>query len=851
MAGEVASAFVSLMPSARGFGRSSERQIGPQMTGVAQRTGRRFGKVFAYASMSPLKAIGAAAIGLFAVAKVKQFFQGAIAEAREAQKVSAITAQVIKSTGGAANISAGQVGRLAENISRLTGIDDEAIQSGSNLLLTFKNLRNEAGRGNDVFNQATRIITDMSVALGTDVKGSAIQVGKALNDPIKGISALTRVGVTFTDAQKEQITALSESGKRLHAQKIILRELRSEFGGTAAAAATAGDRFKVAFANFQESVGTALLPYLDRLLLKGVEVIGFLQNDVPRAFDAFKNAAAPVVAVVREFVEDHLPAFKTALSALAGAGISSLISLIGGGLVSALVTVASALVSPIALAGALVGAAIYAYTHFEGFRTAVDNVVASLRANLVPVFQSVVATIQTQVIPAIIQFAGYFRSNILPALQQFGSFIVTQVIPIIGQIAGFILTKFYPAMIQIWATVAQRLRPVFDQLVATFRSDVLPTLTLAANKFREWWPTIQRVIEVATKLYGKWLEFQATIAGKVLPVVIRFAGFLLSTVVPAVISYVESTAKIIAKLIEFGRAVVDRIQDVARFVKGVKEKFGEAVAFVTGIPGKIADALSSGLMKLYNIGKDLIQGFINGIKSMASSVIDAAKGVVHGAIDGAKSLLKIGSPSKVFHQIGGWTIQGLADGIIAGTPAAVSAATDAATKVQAAILDRLTSMRDGVKGILDGLRSDFASLRGSVASAFTGDLFSATNATDFLTGLTSTRLNIAAITRAFHKLARWGLPPNFLAQMIQSGNGALILDLANGARVDARNAATEFGAIQSLSNQLGGAVARDSYGPRIDRISKQLDDLTRAVKQQGREFGRELNKVGVAAGQRR
>ena len=359
---EVASAFVSLMPSAKGFGASTERQIGPQMTGVAKRTGSRFGKVFAYSSMTPLKAIGAAAVGLFAVQKVKDFFQGAIGEAREAQKVSALTAQVIKSTGGAAGISAKQIGEMAGRLSMLTGIDDEAIQGGENLLLTFKNIKDfVGGEFTGTFTDATGVMTDMSVALGQDMKSSAIQLGKALNDPIKGITALSRVGVSFTEQQKAQIKTLVDSGKTTQAQAIILRELKSEFGGAAAAAATAGDKFKTSFANLQESVGTALLPLLDRLLTKGVLVIGFLQDDAPRAFATFRTAIQPAIDVVRSFVEDHLAAFKVALAALGGSAVTSVIGLIGGGLVSAIGARAAALASPIALVGALAGAFVYLY----------------------------------------------------------------------------------------------------------------------------------------------------------------------------------------------------------------------------------------------------------------------------------------------------------------------------------------------------------------------------------------------------------------------------------------------------------------------------------------------------------
>src|SRR5262249_24601999 len=82
----------------------------------------------------------------------------------------------------------------------------------------------------------TKTMLDMSVALGQDMKTSAVQLGKALNDPIKGVSALQRVGVSFTQAQKAQIKALVESGNTLGAQKIILGELNNEFGGSAEAA---------------------------------------------------------------------------------------------------------------------------------------------------------------------------------------------------------------------------------------------------------------------------------------------------------------------------------------------------------------------------------------------------------------------------------------------------------------------------------------------------------------------------------------------------------------------------------------------------------------------------------------
>lgn len=184
---------------------------------------------------------------------------------KESEQVGRQTEAVLKSTGGAARVTAKDVGDLATAISKKTGIDDEAIQSGENLLLTFTNVRNETGKGNDIFNQATKIMTDMSVALGTDAKGSAIQLGKALNDPVKGITALTRVGVSFTQQQKDQIKTLTASGDKLGAQKIILKELNKEFGGSAEATATNSKKLKVSMGNLAESIGGLLSPAFEKV----------------------------------------------------------------------------------------------------------------------------------------------------------------------------------------------------------------------------------------------------------------------------------------------------------------------------------------------------------------------------------------------------------------------------------------------------------------------------------------------------------------------------------------------------------------------------------------------------------
>lgn len=204
--------------------------------------------------------VGRNLTGVFAGLAAIRVFGTFIQDARESAKVGRLTDAVIKSTGASAGITADEVGKLATAISNKTGIDDEQIQSAENLLLTFTNVRNEVGKGNDVFSQAAVAAVDMSVALGTDASKSAIQLGKALNDPIKGITALSKAGVSFTAQQKAQIKTLVESGHILAAQKIILAELGKEFGGAAEAAADPIAKLKVIAGNLGETIGGLLLP---------------------------------------------------------------------------------------------------------------------------------------------------------------------------------------------------------------------------------------------------------------------------------------------------------------------------------------------------------------------------------------------------------------------------------------------------------------------------------------------------------------------------------------------------------------------------------------------------------------
>ena len=173
-------------------------------------------------------ALGGVAAGVASaiiVVKMKEAVRLAGVQERAEVKLTA----VIKATGQAAGYTAQQLYDMASEMQAITTIGDEVIITAQAVLATFKQIKG------DNFERATMAALDMSAVLDTDLKSSILQIGKALNDPILGMTALTRAGVTFTKTQKEQVKNFQEFGDIVSAQKIILRELESEFGGSARA----------------------------------------------------------------------------------------------------------------------------------------------------------------------------------------------------------------------------------------------------------------------------------------------------------------------------------------------------------------------------------------------------------------------------------------------------------------------------------------------------------------------------------------------------------------------------------------------------------------------------------------
>jgi phage-related protein len=179
-------------------------------------------------------------------------------------------------TTGAATAKAEE---YASALSAQIGVDDDVIKQTQTKLATFSALSSEVGRSSGMFDRATQAAHDMASAGFGEASSNAVQLGKALQDPAKGMTALAKSGVTFTDAEKQKIKALQESGDLLGAQQIIMGAVEKQVGGTAAASATSTDKMATSWGNVKEALGTGLLPIVDSLAVKFQGMATWVQDN--------------------------------------------------------------------------------------------------------------------------------------------------------------------------------------------------------------------------------------------------------------------------------------------------------------------------------------------------------------------------------------------------------------------------------------------------------------------------------------------------------------------------------------------------------------------------------------------
>ena len=573
---------------------------------------------------------------------LKDQIGGIFTESLNAQAGLAQTNKVIESTHGVAGVTANAVLDLATQFSHLTKFSDDTVQASENMLLTFTNI------GKNVFPQATKTVLDMSQALGQDTKSSAIQLGKALNDPIAGVSALQRVGVTFNQTQKDTIKHLMDTNNIAGAQGIILKELQKEFGGSAVAAGkTFGGQLAILQQNLddvKQSIGDALMPILTQLLGHIMPLITAFGSWV-----ASGHAVSYMIAAFNAHATILIPI-------LVGIGAVLL-----GGLIAAVWSLAAGVIAatwPFIAIGAAIAGVTAIFMHFyqtnAGFKTFIDAVVNGLK-----------------------QAASFVMANFIPAMQMIGAFLKNNVLPILQQVGSFLISTF---------------QPVWQQLVSVFTGQILPAL-------KQLWQGLQPLaplLQIIGMVIGATVVIAfGVLVGIITGVIKAFAGLIsgIAVAIGGIIQVFSGMVSIVAGIVSFfidlltgnfGKlgtdlghiwsGIVTMFTGVWNIIKGI---FLAAWGAISGFVSGLVQGVIGFFQHLFSalVGHSIIPDMINAIVSWFLSLPGKALSAVSGLLGQL-----IGFFGNLARQAIGWganILANLASGIIGNIGNAIGGAMNA------------------------------------------------------------------------------------------------------------------------------------------------------------------------------
>ncbi len=548
----------------------------------------------------------------------------------QAEKQTAITNARLEATQGVSGMTASAIDTLAHSLQNKTAIDENQIHSSENTLLSFTAVQNKVGEGNDIFNRATEMSLNMSTALGVDAPQAAKMLGLALQDPATGLTRLKRAGVTFTDAQKKQITAMEKSGNVMGAQKMILDSLGQKYNGVAAAVGdTTAGKIKIFMLNMREAgqkILALLMPALEKLsgwLVSSVvpaisaasdwiaKFIDRLQNsetvkrviaDIGKAFGKIKSGAQKSIG----YVIDHWNQFKNIIIPGAAIAGTALLVMAAQWAISAATSMASAVImaaawlialGPIAwVIAAVVAVATLIIMHWGQIK----NFTIEAWGAVVGAIKSAWNAVKSAINTAITFVVDFIRSHWL------------LLIGIITGPLGIILALIISHWDQIKSAILSALDYVKGIISNAFNT-VVSTVTGAWDSvYNAVTSAISNVISAVTALPGQILGALGDVGS-----MLYNAG---SQIIQGLINGIGSMAG----------AVADKMKSIA---------------------GSVKDAITNPLsilspsMVMHQYGLYIGQGLANGIAATQGIVTSAATSMISGVMPAAGSLASAATPA--------------------------------------------------------------------------------------------------------------------------------------------------------------------------------------------------------------
>lgn len=623
---------------------------------AADTAGSNFTKMEAAVGKA-LRRLGGVIAAAFSVRAIANFVKDSIAALGTWQALNAQTEAAITSTGASANVTGEHIHDLAQSLEALTATQAEQIQSNANLLLTFRNVQNQAGAGNDIFDQAVTVFQDMQRA---NPSASMTMLGKALNDPIAGMAALGRVGVQFTASQKAQIQAMVAAGDVMGAQKLILAELNAEYGGSGAAYAKTYEgavyRLKDAFGDFGESLLSGVMPALTNLADMGARAFGWLGEQpavtgfggaLTDVFSSIWEAVKPVATTLGDTLGPILQKVGPQVLQLATA-FSPLMLIL-----NALQPVLPIITDLLGTVGDILSSALAtALPVVTGLMSSLAQILSGTLSAILPIISQAISSVGAvleAIMPSLMQVADAIGGALLQVLTN-----LSPVLPMIGE-----------AFLQIFDALSPLIQPVLDIVIA-----FLPLLTVLTDIVSGVLPSI---IQLLTALLGPILKLITPLIGLLAPA-LEWVADALSGVIGWLVDSVGGTDAFSAGMSQaasiVGGVFTTMFDVISAVVNGIGAAIGWVVSTTTNNFNTIVKVVQT-VGSVFRSVFDAIGGFIKSAFSNAISVVKGAVngiiGLVNGAIAGLNKL-KVTIPDWV-PLIGGQTwgvnlpkIPGLANG---------------------------------------------------------------------------------------------------------------------------------------------------------------------------------------------
>ena len=275
------------------------------------------GAILGRINLGAVAAVGGITILGVALAK---FVRAANNAERSSLKLQAI----IKATGGAAQLSSRDIEIFAESVAKSTLASVQGARQAAGVLLTFKSITG------DTFKDALSISQDLAEVGFGSINTAALQLGKALEEPEIGLSALRRVGVSFSKEQKDLIKVLALTGEKAKAQDIILKALKEQVGGAGEGAAgglagafdTLGENLNLFF---ERAAGSIVIDTLAASLTVLSDAVGFLVPDL----EDFSKLSGNELATRLEEATNKLEGLKKELEDFQNSTIANIKSSFG------------------------------------------------------------------------------------------------------------------------------------------------------------------------------------------------------------------------------------------------------------------------------------------------------------------------------------------------------------------------------------------------------------------------------------------------------------------------------------------------------------------------------------------